>query len=77
VRVGLRRFLSLALLVSIALTGLTGYLQSALELRRFVPHKFFAYSTLMLAAVHVAVNFRRLLGPSKGGRRRTDGHCDQ
>ncbi len=49
----LRYVVSLMLLVSICTTGLLGYIQSELELRRFVPHRYFAYTTLCLAAVHL------------------------
>ncbi len=52
--------ISLLLLACICVTGLTGYIQSQLELRRFVPHRYFAYAALTLAAVHVCFNFPRL-----------------
>jgi len=48
--------ISLLLLLSITITGLTGYLQSQLELRKFVPHRYFAYTTLSLAIAHVYLN---------------------
>jgi len=51
---------SLLLLFSVAVTGLTGYIQSQLELRKFVPHRYFAYTTLALAAVHVYLNAPKL-----------------
>jgi hypothetical protein len=57
----LKYVLSLLLLLSIALTGILGYIQSSLELRRFVPHKYFAYTTLILAVVHVALNHKRII----------------
>jgi hypothetical protein len=57
----LKYVLSLLLLLSIALTGILGYIQSSLELRRFVPHKYFAYTTLVLAALHVALNLKRII----------------
>ena len=47
---------SLLLLVGLCATGATGYIQSQLELRKFVPHQYFAYATLALAAVHVCLN---------------------
>jgi hypothetical protein len=47
---------SLLLLAAIILTGLTGYVQAQLELRRFVPHRYFAYLTLCLTGVHVYLN---------------------
>lgn len=51
---------SFLLLLSVGLTGLTGYIQSQLELRRFVPHRWFAYITLGLAAGHVYLNAGKL-----------------
>jgi len=48
------------LLLSISITGITGYIQSQLDLRRFVPHRYFAYTTLSLAAVHVYLNAGKL-----------------
>ena len=63
--------LSLLLLVSLAVTGLLGYIQSELELRRFVPHRYFAYATLILAGIHVALHWRkvwRFLRRSRAGR---------
>jgi len=51
---------SFLLLLSICFTGITGYIQSRLELRRFVPHRYFAYVTLGLAAVHVCLNAGKL-----------------
>lgn len=47
---------SVLLLVSICITGTLGYIQSQLELRKFVPHRYFAYTTLSLAAVHLYFN---------------------
>jgi hypothetical protein len=52
--------ISFLLLLSISITGITGYIQSQLELRRFVPHRYFAYVTLSLAAVHVYLNADKL-----------------
>lgn len=48
--------ISILLLLSISITGMLGYIQSELELRKFVPHRYFAYTTLSLAAVHVFFN---------------------
>ena len=42
---------SILLLISTVLAGVTGYIQSQLDLRKFVPHRYFAYITL--AATHV------------------------
>lgn len=57
----LKYILSILLIFSISITGILGYVQSSLELRRFVPHKYFAYTTLVLAAVHVILNFKRIV----------------
>ncbi len=46
---------SILLLISLCVTGLLGYVQSELELRRFIPHRYAAYTTLWLAAIHVYV----------------------
>ncbi len=46
---------SILLLISLCVTGLLGYVQSELELRRFVPHRYAAYTTLCLAAIHVGM----------------------
>ncbi|MEE9371045.1 MAG: hypothetical protein V3W45_06200 [Sedimentisphaerales bacterium] len=51
---------SCLLLLAICITGITGYIQSQLELRKFIPHRYFAYITLGLAAVHVYLNAGRL-----------------
>jgi hypothetical protein len=48
--------IGILLLLSITITGMLGYIQSQLELRKFVPHRYFAYATLALAAVHVYLN---------------------
>ncbi len=60
-RLAINYILSLLLLFSLIMTGTTGYIQSALELRRFVPHKYFAYATLTLATLHVLINFRKIV----------------
>lgn len=44
---------SILLFCSLSATGVLGYVQSQLELRQFVPHRYAAYVTLCLAAVHV------------------------
>lgn len=59
-RIHIEVILSLLLMVSLGITGMLGYLQSELELRRFVPHRYAAYITLCLAAIHVALNVQRL-----------------
>ena len=57
-REDIKHIIGLLLLFSICTTGVLGYIQSELELRKFVPHRYFAYTTLTLAAVHVALNGR-------------------
>ncbi|MCJ7693279.1 MAG: hypothetical protein MUO22_07670 [Sedimentisphaerales bacterium] len=52
-RQDLNYIISGLLLLSTALAGITGYIQSQLDLRKFVPHRYFAYITLALAAIHV------------------------
>jgi hypothetical protein len=52
--------ISVLLLLSLCVTGLLGYVQSELELHRFVPHRYAAYATLILAAIHVATNASKL-----------------
>ncbi len=52
-RQDLNYIVSILLLLSITLAGATGYIQARLDLRRFVPHRYFAYITLALAAIHV------------------------
>jgi hypothetical protein len=51
---------SILLLVTISVTAATGYIQSQLDLRRFVPHRYFAYISLALAAVHVHLNIAKI-----------------
>ena len=53
--------ISLLLILAVCVTGVLGYLQSELELRRFVPHRYAAYATLVLTAVHVSLKWGRLL----------------
>lgn len=50
------------LFFSIALTGLTGYLQVRLDLHRFVFHKYLAYTTLILTLLHVGLHWNRIRG---------------
>lgn len=52
---------SILLLISIITTGVLGYIQSQLELRKFVPHRYFAYTTLCLAAVHLYFNIGKIM----------------
>lgn len=59
-REDIKNIVSILLLISICITGVLGYIQSELELRKFVPHRYFAYATLSLAAVHVILNGGRI-----------------
>lgn len=52
--------ISILLIFSLSITGIVGYVQSRLELRRFVPHSYFAYVTLILAALHVLLNWGKV-----------------
>ena len=52
--------ISIMLMVAVCVTGLLGYFQSELELRRFVPHRYAAYTTLILTAVHVSLKWDKV-----------------
>ena len=54
--------LSILLILSIVITGSLGYIQSELELRKFFPHRYAAYTTLCLAAIHIYLNFGKVWG---------------
>ena len=51
---------SILLLAFICITAVTGYIQSQLDLRRFVPHRYFAYITMAFTAVHVYLNIGKI-----------------
>jgi hypothetical protein len=51
---------SLLLLILFIITAITGYIQSKLELRRFIPHRYFAYATIILFLIHVFQNIKKL-----------------
>ena len=51
-----------ALLVVVTATFLTGYVAAALDLNRFAYHKYAAYLAIGLAAVHVVLHWRSLVG---------------
>lgn len=53
---------SLGLLVALVLTFLTGFVAAALDLNRFAYHKYAAYGAVALAAVHVVLHWRVLVG---------------
>lgn len=54
--------ISLGLLVALVLTFLTGFVAAALDLNRFAYHKYAAYLAVALAAVHVVLHWRVLVG---------------
>ena len=55
-----RYVVGLLLVFAVASTGMTGLIQAKLDLHGFVPHRYFAYSTIFLAFVHVLLNFRNI-----------------
>ena len=75
---------SLALLVALILTFLSGFVAAALDLNRFAYHKYAAYLAVALAAAHVVLHWRSLTGQVRrwlvrtpaarppGGSRRAD-----
>ena len=56
---------SLVLLVVMAVTFLTGFIAAALDLNRFVFHKYAAYGAIALALVHVVLHWRTLTAQAK------------
>jgi hypothetical protein len=67
---------SLLLIVSICTTGILGYIQSELELRKFVPHRYFAYTSLGLAALHLYFHWGKLCRFVHGRRKKRLGGAD-
>lgn len=59
-RAGFEIIISILLILAVCVTGVLGYLQSELELRRFVPHRYAAYTTLILTAVHLSLKWDKL-----------------
>jgi SagB-type dehydrogenase family enzyme len=53
---------SLGLLVVLVVTFLTGFVAAALDLNRFAFHKYAAYLAVAIAAAHVALHWRVLVG---------------
>ncbi len=51
---------TIGLLVTIALTFLTGFVAAALDLNRFAYHKYAAYAAIGLAFLHVSLHWRSL-----------------
>lgn len=56
----INNIISILLIFTICITGILGYLQSQFELRKFVPHRYFAYATLSLATLHVYLNWGKV-----------------
>jgi len=52
---------SFLLLFSLIITAMVGYLQSVLDLRKFLPHRWFAYTTLSLGVIHVSLHAGRII----------------
>jgi hypothetical protein len=64
---------SIALLIVVALTFLTGFISSSLDLNRFILHRYAAYATIAIAAIHVVLHWKLLIAQVKrwllpGGR---------
>jgi SagB-type dehydrogenase family enzyme len=53
---------TLGLLLAVALAFLTGFVAAALDLNRFVYHKYAAYAAVALALVHIVLHWRSLSG---------------
>ena len=62
VRKRLSVIVSLGLLATVTVTFLTGFVAAALDLNRFVYHKYAAYVAIGLAAGHVLLHWRSLVG---------------
>ena len=65
-RTDISYIISLILLIAIAITGFTGFIQSQLDLRKFVPHTYTCYFTLFITVIHVMLNWIKLLNLSPG-----------
>ncbi len=53
------------LILALAVTGISGFIQVKLDLHRTTIHKFSAYSTLSLSLVHILINFRKFINYAK------------
>ncbi len=51
----------LLLLLMLMTTGISGFIQVKLDLHRTTIHKFSAYSTLALAAIHILLHFKEII----------------
>jgi SagB-type dehydrogenase family enzyme len=54
--------ITLALLATVVVTFMTGWIAAALDLNRFTYHIYAAYLTIALSAAHVALHWRVLVG---------------
>lgn len=61
---------SIVLMFLVPVTGSLGYIQSELELRKFFPHKYFAYATLLFAFIHLLFKWKRVMNYLKSLRER-------
>lgn len=75
-RADIHFIVSLLLLVSLSVTGVLGYIQSTLELRKFIPHRYFAYTTLCLAALHIFMNGGKIWNYIRGKTRKNKSSFD-
>jgi hypothetical protein len=57
----LNYLVSLLLILFLAATGVAGYIQTRLDLHHFIYHRYLAYGTLFLGAVHLSLNIRKLV----------------
>jgi len=55
----------LLLILMLMSTGISGFIQVKLDLHRTTIHKFSAYSTLSLAAIHVLLHFKEIINRVK------------
>lgn len=46
-------------------TGISGFIQVKLDLHRTTIHKFSAYATLSLAAIHIILHFKEIINRVK------------
>ena len=53
------------LILMLISTGISGFIQVKLDLHRTTIHKFSAYSTLSLAAIHVLLHFEEIVNRVK------------
>ena len=56
----IKYIVSILLILFVTATGITGLIQTKLDLHHFIYHRYLAYSTLILSATHISLNFRNL-----------------